>query len=588
MQMLTKRFGVLTGFVLMVLVLVVNGFIIRRQLATQVANQRWASHTRHVLLELAQTESLYKDAETGQRGFLYTDDSKYLVPYTEATHQIAQHLDVLQQLTADNADQQRRLSTLRASGAKKLSELAQTISLATSGKAGEAKALVLSDLGLRYMADIHKTIADMTADEEALYTARRAAYQKSVQTTLLCLYMAGAVAGLGLIVLAYYILCEMKLRERHARQLFEREEWFRVTLTSLGDAVIATDDQGDVKYLNPLAEQLIGLKTGSVIGRPITEVFPIFNEATLEPVENPVAKVMELGRIVGLANHTVLRHNDGSLTPIEDSASPIRDHSDNLIGVVLVFRDATQERRNQEILRESEKLASAARMSATVAHEINNPLESVGNLVYIAKGTPGIPGPAVEALEIAEQELERVAHITKQTLGFYREFRIQEYIDLQSLIEYVLRLYSRKLTNKNIAVEHEFDACPPVKGLQGEIKQVISNLISNAIDAVDEDGSIRITLSCIEEAHGKAVRIIIADDGPGIPAEYLERIFEPFFTTKKDVGNGLGLWVTKEIVDRHNGRIHIDVSKETSMRGAAFNVFLPCEGEPPSHASLTS
>jgi signal transduction histidine kinase len=127
---------------------------------------------------------------------------------------------------------------------------------------------------------------------------------------------------------------------------------------------------------------------------------------------------MELGRTVGLANHTVLRNPDGTYTPIEDSAAPIRDREENLIGVVLVFRDATLERRTQAALRESEKLTSAARMSATVAHEINNPLEAVGNLLFLVKGTPGVPDEAMAHLTVAEQELDRVSHITKQTLGF--------------------------------------------------------------------------------------------------------------------------------------------------------------------------
>ena len=142
-----------------------------------------------------------------------------------------------------------------------------------------------------------------------------------------------------------------------------------------------------------------------VKGQLIGDVFPIFNEQTMLPVENPVAKVMELGRIVGLANHTVLRNTNGTYTPIEDSASPIRDHQDKLIGVVLVFRDATLERKTQAALRESEKLTSAARMSDTVAHEINNPLEAVGNLLYLAKRTPGVPEVAIEHLVVAEQEL---------------------------------------------------------------------------------------------------------------------------------------------------------------------------------------
>jgi PAS domain S-box-containing protein len=194
------------------------------------------------------------------------------------------------------------------------------------------------------------------------------------------------------------------LRELHAAQIKQREEWFRVTLTSIGDGVIATDERGKVTFVNPVAERLTGTQLSQARGKLIEEVFPIFNELTLQPVENPVGKVLALGHVVGLANHTVLRHRDGSLLPIEDSAAPIRDDAGRLAGVVLVFRDATSDRKSQEILRKTEKIAAAARPAATVAHEINNPLEAVNNLIFLAKLRPGVPADTVNDLTLAEQE----------------------------------------------------------------------------------------------------------------------------------------------------------------------------------------
>jgi PAS domain S-box-containing protein len=532
-----------------------------------------------VISELTQTESLLKDAETGQRGYLYTGDQIYLAPYESATEAIKPHIDQLARLIADSPRQRARVAILRQLTQQKLSELRETISLFRTGKTDDAKALVESDVGLHTMDKIRDLVGDMTAEEEALEAVRSAEYQKRVQRTIISIYLASAIAGLGLIFLAYYILREMDLRQKHARQLLDREEWFRITLTSLGDAVIATDQRGNVSYLNPLAEQLIGIKISEAIGHPIEEVFPIFNEMTHAPVENPVAKVMELGRIVGLANHTVLRNTNGSLIPIEDSASPIRDRNDQLIGVVLVFRDATQERKIQEVIRESEKLTAAARMSATVAHEINNPLEAVGNLIFLAKSSPDASDSVVEYLGIAEQELERVSHIAKQTLGFYRESKVPERIELPTLIEYVLKLCDNKLENKHVAVDREFTVCPAILGIPGELKQVISNLITNAADAVSDNGRIWIRLSCLEEQTGTVVCVEVEDDGPGISPEHVARIFEPFYTTKKNVGTGLGLWVSKEIVESHGGWIDFRPRSEDRSRGAAFKVFLPSVGE---------
>jgi signal transduction histidine kinase len=254
---------------------------------------------------------------------------------------------------------------------------------------------------------------------------------------------------------------------------------------------------------------------------------------------------------------------------------------------VLVFRDVTNERKSQELLRKSEKLAAAARLSATVAHEINNPLEAVGNLIYIAKVSPGVSPDIVQHLILAEQELDRVAHITRQTLGFYRESNEPGPIDIPGLIEQVLRLYSNKLDSKNIRVESEFGESPPMIGVAGELKQVVSNLVSNAVDAVSSDGTIRISLKRSENGNGGGVQFLIEDDGPGISPENLDRIFEPFFTTKKDVGTGLGLWVTREIVERHGGTINVNARHgKEGPSGAAFVVSLPCipdrEAEPPS------
>ena len=395
----------------------------------------------------------------------------------------------------------------------------------------------------------------MVREEDSLWTARSATYQRSVRVTIASIYLASGLAAIGLGFLAYFILHAIGLRERHARQIAEREEWFRVTLTSLGDAVIATDGQGQVTFLNTVAEELMGIKVEQAKGRAIAEVFRIFNESTLLPVENPVKMVMELGRIVGLANHTVLQRSDGVMIPIEDSAAPIRDDRERLVGVVLVFRDATYERKSQELLRKSEKLAAAARLSATVAHEINNPLEAVGNLLFLAKGTAGVPAAAADYLRLAEQELERISHITRQTLGFYRESKVPNEIDVAALVESVLKIYSNKLRTKNIKLERHFSKCPLIHGLAGELKQVVANLVSNAADAAPENGTIRVGLSCVETSEGKMVEVSVQDDGPGIRPEHHEMIFEPFFTTKKDVGTGLGLWVSKEIVDRHGGRI---------------------------------
>jgi signal transduction histidine kinase len=204
----------------------------------------------------------------------------------------------------------------------------------------------------------------------------------------------------------------------------------------------------------------------------------------------------------------------------------------------------------------------------------------VVNLIFIAKSAPGTPSFVIEQLTVAEQELDRVAQITRKTLGFYRESIAPERIEIPTLIDSVLDIYSNKLAEKNIKVERTFDECPPVRAVPGELKQVLSNLISNAIDAVPGGGEVAVSARAVQKGDEIAVEIVVADNGSGIPPAHIERIFEPFFTTKKDVGTGLGLWVTKEIVERYGGTIDVEPRNGADPPvGTAFTVQLPSAPE---------
>ena len=587
MQVYLQRFSVIVGFGILMLMLIAGTVITRRRVDVQVADHFWVAHTREVLFELEKTESLLKDAETGQRGFLYTGDPKYLAPYSRVSGQIDTHIDTLSQLVADNSGQQGSVAELRTLAHAKLAELGQTVELFKAGNQEGAKAVVLSDRGLAIMGQIRQVIDRMQARELALEGDRSSRYERNVNATIVWIYIFAGMAILGLGLLAYYIVREMDLREQHGEDVRQREEWFRTTLTSIGDAVIATDREGKVTFLNPVAEKLTGIDMNRAIGVAIQSVFPIFNEFTGVASENPVQKVIEKGKVVGLANHTVLQHIDGHQIPIEDSAAPIRNKENQLIGVVLVFRDVTGERKSQELLRKSEKLSAAARLSATVAHEINNPLEAVVNLIYIAKVMPHVPSEVVEQLTMAEHELARVAHITRQTLGFYRESNEPQPMELIPIIDSVLGLYSNKLRSKNINVQRNYTDCPPVIGVPGELRQAIANLLSNAVDAVEQNGNIAVRVDCVHDSGESEIQVLIEDDGPGIAKEDLQRIFEPFYTTKKDIGTGLGLYVTREILERHGGSVTVRAGADYDRAvGACFVLRLPCDPDPHARESV--
>jgi len=577
MRLIYKRFSVIGGFALLLAILLINTAVTRRQLAVQDSNQGWVDHTQQVQLELAEFESLLKDAETGQRGYLYTGDPRYLEPYNNSVAQGYPHVDRLAELTADNPRQQERVARLRTLKQQKLDEMAQTLKAFDEGNKELARSIMLSGRGKATMEEIRAITAEMRREESSLEATRLQAVSNSARSIVRTLYLAAALAVIGLVLLAFFIIREMDQREKHAAEMREREEWFRVTLGSIGDAVIATDEKGMVIFINPIAEELTGVKMRDGQGQPVRRVFPIFNEQTRKPVENPVAKVLEMGRVMGLANHTILQHADGHMIPIEDSAAPIYDDQHKLRGVVMVFRDVTAEKQAQDVMRKAEKLAAAGRLAATVAHEINNPLEAVCNLIYIVRNTASLPQEAAGYLHMAEQELDRVSHITRQTLGFYRDSSEAGPVQVRSVIESVLKLYENKIQSKSIAVELDLVECPLVYGMHGELKQLVANLVSNAADAVGNGGKIRIAASPASLGNEQGVEIKVADNGPGVPAENRNHIFEPFFTTKEDVGTGLGLWVCKEIAERHGGRVQLSLSKDGGLGGAVFTVFLPLD-----------
>src|SRR5215472_10469850 len=255
----------------------------------------------------------------------------------------------------------------------------------------------------------------------------------------------------------------------------------------------------------------------------------------------------------------------------------IEDRKGRVARILGITSDVTERRHEEEALRRSEKLAAAAKLAATIAHEMNNPLEALTNLLYLTRQDDGIKQETQELLRLADEQLSRVNYIAKQTLGFYGELTAQA-VDVVEAMENTLVMHQSRIAAKQVCIEKRYECDGMVRALAGELRQAFSTLLANAIDASPAGAELILRIqpdTLSDDKHTRAVRIEVEDFGPGIPPAVQPHIFEPFFTTKSYVGTGLGLWITKQIAQKRGGRIEFRSSCEPGKNGTCFSLILP-------------
>ncbi len=350
--------GLVVGFLAIFVVLIATHFVGLANLRNVSETSTTVAQTNAVNAGLERLLATLVDAETGERGFVITGRTGYLEPYDRARTALSSEFAKLRTLVADNGEQQQDLDRLSAASEHKLAELAETVRLRKDSGFAAAQAALFDNVGKRIMDDMRVIVARMRAREDALLTTRTVQAEQSYRSAQTARFVTTGLALLALVGLFYATRRFGTERVRAA----DNAERLRVTLASIGDAVIATDEQGRVTRLNAVAEALTGWTGADAVGKRLEEIFVIINEQTRRPAENPIGKVLREHVIVGLANHTVLISKDGREIPVDDSAAPIKTAEGHVTGAAMVFRDVSERRRVEQertALVEAERLARA-------------------------------------------------------------------------------------------------------------------------------------------------------------------------------------------------------------------------------------
>jgi PAS domain S-box-containing protein len=544
----------------------------------------WVEHTDQVIDVADRIYRVRIDQETGLRAYLLTSDERFLQPYREGRDEGRKLEDQLRQLILDTPEQQPRNEKAIQAHQEWQSFAEQTIAMARTGQ--DVSDLKLQLRGKELMDRYREARTEFAVREQELRDQRQASSRRTlrfvnVSVVALCLLLGGTFSILGrkqLVILSGAFNAALDTAQANAAEAKAQKEWSHTILHSIGDAVIATDGEGAVTFMNPVAEKLTGWTLEGAQHRALTEVFRIVNEQTHEAVENPVDKVRRLNHVVGLANHTVLVSKSGQEFAIDDSGSPIRNANGSMVGIVLVFRDVTQQRSLEAALRSNERLAVAGRLSASIAHEIHNPLDTAGNLLFMASQQSSDKPQIQQLISAAQREVHRVAQISKNMLSLHRETRTTSPVKLPELLDGVVALIEETIAKgkRKIRVEHGFEG--EIDGLPAELRQVFTNVVKNAVEATSEGGSIHIFSVLTQEADRHGVLVHVADNGVGMPAQMKAKLFTPFATTKEGSGSGLGLWVSRSIVEKHEGIIRVS-SGESGYSGTTVSIFLPLKAK---------
>jgi PAS domain S-box-containing protein len=594
--------GLVIGSGAIIVLLVFSAGLGYRNIGQLRENGTWVTHTHEVLEALESILSTMKDCKTGGRGYLITGDDYYLKPYNTALATIQQQLQRLKQLTQDNPQQQSRLPALKGPISAELRELDRTIA-ASQKDPDAARQILVTGEGTRIMDMLRAEIQAMEQEERDLLSTRQRQSRHSYLVAVLTILFT-VTLGSGMVWAIVYLLQRdlAELREaedglaRSTMEILRQKDVLAVTLSSIGDGVIVTDTEGRVTFLNGEAERLTGWSSHDAAGHPLPSVFHIINEQTRQASENPVEKILRLGTVVGLANPTLLIAQDGRETPIDDSGAPIRHGDSALQGVVLVFRDFTEQKRVEVELKTAKEAADAANVAksqflANMSHELRTPMNASLGMIDVA--LPKATDPKVrDCLQTTKGSADLLLTLLNDLLDSVKiesgKLQLESAaFSLRRMLDQIARVLSVRASEKGLYFYCRTPEGTPdaVIGDRVRLQQVLLNLAGNAIKFT-ERGDVAINLRGISKDGTTRLEFAVQDSGIGIPPAGQERLFRPFAQADASMarrfgGTGLGLSICKSLVEMMGGRISVECEPG---RGSmfSFTVELPLAAELPA------
>lgn len=548
-----------------------------------------------------QITALVLDENTGLRSYQITGNEIFLQPYDLARRPLAEAVDRLQTGLKGQGDALAKLAAFRGVHTRWVMTTAEPLVAAVASGQDTRN----SGLNLRAKAQadaMQRLLGSIVQLQGERRVSAIGTWEQELHRTVVSLLGSVLVGGLLFGVFArgrLHLVSEafqntLASLRRHAQATSDSEERLRTILVSLADAVVVCDLSGCVTHMNPAAETLSGWTEENAQKQPFELVFPLHPTEGAMPPPSPRDAFINNTLSSLSATSLMLTRPGGLELLVDQSGAPLQQDAGATTGVVLVLRDVTQQRRTQAALLASEKLATAGRLAATIAHEIHNPLDSVSNLLYLIQ-TGDSAEENAEFVELARTELDRATQISRSLLGMYRESRTAVALDLSELIESVLLLLQRRFIQAGVTLNKHLAAPAMVTGFPVELRQVFTNLLANAADASPSGTAVTLTTAVVSGILGgdgtaprrPGVLATIQDQGVGIPANVQDRLFEPFFSTKGEAGTGLGLWVSKGIVLRHEGSIDLTSSRAKDDHGTTISVFIPFSDFTPAEADIS-